>query len=97
MYTSSVNIHSGGHHGTGNVKMDKLIRCLIKCHSQILVYKGLEINDGSCFHDLRAELSVTYEANITSSICILFSENVLSDHLNVLVTLKMARRSARDR
>ena len=36
-----------GQHGTGNVEMDKLIRCLVECHSQILVYKSMEINDGS--------------------------------------------------
>ena len=34
-------------HVTGNVEMDKLIRCLVECHSQILVYKSMEINDGS--------------------------------------------------
>ena len=47
LYTFLVNVLFGGQHGTGNVKMDKLNRCLIECHSQIHVYKSMEINDGS--------------------------------------------------
>ena len=47
LYTFFRKCLYGGQHGTGNVKMDKLIRCLVECHSQILVYKSMEISDGS--------------------------------------------------
>ena len=36
-----------GQHGTGNVKMDKLIRYLVECHSQIHIYISMEIIVGS--------------------------------------------------